>query len=120
MDTLFVLLLGLVNVCLGQSSFFRSGGFSSRGSSSGSSSGRDYVASWEEGENSLTWSGAQSWCQRKGMRAVNLDNSGKASRFLNILGGSGRPYAWTGGRKSGDGVSWNNGNFYPSGRGWPW
>ena len=103
----------------GSSSGFSSSRFGGRSSSF--NSGRDWVASWEEGESSLTWSQAQSWCGNRNMRAVVLDNSSKVQRFLNILTGSGRPYYWTGGEKTGDaGVSWSNGRVYPSGRGWPW
>eukprot|EP00088_Acartia_fossae_P064888 TRINITY_DN79936_c0_g1_i1.p1 TRINITY_DN79936_c0_g1~~TRINITY_DN79936_c0_g1_i1.p1 ORF type:complete len:153 (-),score=18.93 TRINITY_DN79936_c0_g1_i1:84-542(-) len=89
---------------------------------------RCYLASWERGENSLTWSEAERWCQNRGLRMVSLDTISKAHEYLNILSRENRPYFWTGGFKivasgtrSGEVVRWPSGASFPVHRGgFPW
>ena len=80
-----------------------------------------FLASWDEGENSLTWHEAESWCSRRGRRMVSVDGF-NANEVLGFLTRSGRPYFWTGGFKSfGDHVRWPNGNSGTPSRGsYPW
>jgi hypothetical protein len=44
------------------------------------------------------------------MRAVSLDNPAVANEFLGLLGREGKRWFWTGGRISGQSITWSNGN----------
>jgi len=88
-----------------------------------------YEASWERGENSLTWLEAKQFCASRGKQMLSLDTTQKASAALSYLTAAGRPYFWTGGRKtssrsSTETVAWPNGRqtqVSVTGRGsFPW
>ena len=78
-----------------------SGGSSSGGGSTVQFGGRNYVLSWREGQSELTWDGARSFCQRKGMRMISLDSPDKVQHFFGIISSDNAPFIWAGARKSG-------------------
>jgi len=89
------------------------------GSSSSGGSGRgnhrwnggDYLLSWLEGQNSLSFSQARSYCAGRGMRMLSMDNSAKVEHFLNQVKVDNTAYFWAGGRLSSDKrtLTWENG-----------
>jgi len=73
--------------------------------------GRNYVLSWREGQNSLTWDSARSFCSRRGMKMVSLDSPAKRDHFMQQVAADGAPYFWAGGRLSPNkrSLRWENG-----------
>ena len=61
--------------------------------------------------NNLSWGAARSYCSRRGMRMVSLDDAAKRDHFMQQVAADGAPYFWAGGRISGDkrNLSWENG-----------
>ena len=66
---------------------------------------------FREGVNNLSWGAARSYCSRRGMRMVSLDDPAKRDHFMQQVAADGAPYFWAGGRISGDkrNLSWENG-----------
>jgi len=73
--------------------------------------GGDYLLSWREGRNDLTWSGAQGYCRSRGTKMVSLDSTAKRDHFMRQVAADRSPYFWAGGRLSSDKrtLTWENG-----------
>ena len=44
--------------------------------------GRDYILSWREGRNGLSWEAARRYCSGRGMAIVSLDSPAKRDHFM--------------------------------------
>ena len=73
------------------------------------SGGRNFWVSWRTCGTQYRGDQVPGVCSSGGMRPVSLNDPGLAQEFMNLCAREGQKWFWTGGRVSGQSISWPNG-----------
>ena len=73
------------------------------------SGGRNFWVSWRSCPTEFRGDQVAGVCSSGGMRPVSLNNIALAQEFMGLVGREGKRWFWTGGRISGQTVTWPNG-----------
>jgi len=73
------------------------------------SGGRSFWVSWRTCGTQYEATQIQGACASGGMRPVSLNDPALAQEFMNLCAREGQKWFWTGGRVSGQTISWPNG-----------